>query len=441
MRVAAVDLGAASARVAVVDLDADVAVVEVLHRMPHGPIADGDGTLRWDWAGLIDAVRTGLARAGAVGPLASIGVDAWGVDYGLLDAEHALVAPPVSYRDGRTAGWRAVVERIGEEQLYRVTGVQLMAINTIFQLAAHDRRELSRATTVLMLPELVVHALSGVVTGERTTAGTTALVDLATGTWSDMLLAAIGVDRSLLPPIEPPGSAVGLWQGVPVHLVGGHDTASAATAMAGRPAPGAAFASTGSWVIVGCELPKANVSDAARRANFSNEMGALGGVRLVKNVMGFWLLEQCRAAWGDPPVDVLLDAAAALPAGGPVMDATDPRFVAPGDMEAQIRDAARLSSTAGRDVVVRCILDSVAAATAGVLDELSTLRGTAVSELHLLGGGARPGMFSRLLEDACGVPVRLGSLEATALGNALVQGVALGRFADLDEARAWASPR
>lgn len=435
MRVVAVDLGATSVRVAAVDLSAQPPRVEVVHRHAHSP-RSVDGALRWDWPRLMEEVERGLRQALDLGPAASIGVDTWGVDYGLIDEGGALLSLPYSYRDARTADWAATAERIGRERLYSTTGIQLMAPNTVFQLAAHDRRELARAQRLLLLPELVVHHLTGHVTAERTSAGTTALVDVATGDWATDLVDEVGVDPTLLAPIAEPTSPVGTWQGIPVHLVGGHDTASAVLALAGPPPPGAAFVSTGTWLLVGAERPAPDTSEPAMLANFSNEPGAFGGVRFLKNVMGFWLLEQCRPAWGNPSVSELVAAAELVPAGGPLIDARDERFLAPPDMEAEIRAAAKLPESAGRDRVVRCIIDSMALSTAGVVAELGTFLERPISEIHMLGGGSRTLLLSRGIEEATGVPVRVGATEATALGNALAQGIALGLYAGVDEARA-----
>lgn len=440
--VLAVDLGAGSGRVAVVDLDARPLAVRVVHRFAHEPRRDG-ATLRWDWDGIVAQVRTGLDRAldaamdgGAdgTGPVASIGIDTWGVDYGLC-AGGRLLAPPVSYRDARTAGWRAVARRLGEQALYTRTGIQLMAVNTIFQLAAEDPALLAAADRLLMLPELLVAGLTGVQSAERTSAATTAMVDLGTGTWAAELLEAVGVPAGLVLEPRAAGTLVGAYRGVPVHLVGGHDTASAVLAMA-SPAPDAAFVASGTWMLVGAERAEPDVSEAARAANFSNEAGAFGGVRLLRNVMGLWLLERCREDWGDPPLHELLADAAARPAGGPVVDATDERFLAPASMDAEVRAAAGLGPDAPRGVVARCVLDSLAASTAAVVDQLDALTGARRSELHLLGGGARNGLLRDLLESASGRPVRVGEPEATALGNALAQGIALGRFTGVAEARA-----
>lgn len=435
-RVLAVDLGATSARVAAVDLGATPPSLEIVHRFAHAPVRASDGSLRWDWDRLVGEVIRGLEAGCARGPVASIGVDTWGVDYGLLGADGALLSPPYCYRDGRTDGWKTIAERLGPEALYARTGIQLMGINTVFQLAVHDPDELRRAHRLLMLPELLIHALSGEVTGERTSAGTTGLVDAFTGAWATDLIAELGVRTDVFVPIEQPPRLAGTWRRIPVHLVAGHDTASAVTALPGPPAPGSVFVSSGTWLLVGAERDHPDVSAAARAANFSNEPGARGGVRFLKNVMGFWLLERCRAAWGDPPLELLLSEAAASGDQGPVLDATDQRFLAPADMEGEVRAAAGLTATASRGAVVRCILDSLAATTARIVREVESFLPVPVPEIHVLGGGARNPLFVEALARASGVPVRAGPAEATALGNALLQGIALGRYATVEEGRA-----
>ncbi|HET9555551.1 MAG TPA: FGGY family carbohydrate kinase, partial [Actinomycetota bacterium] len=253
MRVLAVDLGATSVRVVAVDLGAPEPDAQVLHRWRHQPVRHQDGSLRWDWHGILREVERGLELGVAAGPVASIGVDGWGVDYGLLDGRGALLSPPYCYRDDRTEGWRTTAERIGAEHLYAVTGIQLLPLNTIFQLAAHDRSELSRAARLLLLPDLLVRMLTGFEGAERSNASTTALLDARTGAWSAELLEAVGLDPGLLPPIVPAGLAVGSWRGVAVHTVGSHDTASAFVAVPGVPGSGSVVVSSGTWVLVGAE--------------------------------------------------------------------------------------------------------------------------------------------------------------------------------------------
>lgn len=437
MRVAAVDLGATSVRVAVVDLAAQQPAPEIVYRLRHELVEYPDGTMRWEWDRIVAAVEHGLELALEAGPLASIGVDGWAVDYALLDGEGQLLAPPVSYRDARTARWRDVVDRIGEQRLYELTGIQLMAVNTIFQLAAHDRDELARADRLLMLPDLLVARLTGHQGAERSNASSTALLSTDGRQWVPELLDAVGVDPALFAPFQDAGDLAGRWRDIPVHVVGSHDTASAFVARPGSADPGTVVVSSGTWVLVGAERDEVDVSEAARRANFSNERGALGGYRFLKNVMGFWLLECCRSQWGDPPVAELVDDAMDVRDPVPTFDATEQRFLAPADMEAEIRDAAGLAAGTDRATLVRSILESIAAAVGAVVSQLSEVTGEPTTELHLVGGGVRVEAMNRLLADHIGVPVVIGSPEAAALGNACVQGLALGRFTSLDDARAW----
>lgn len=435
MRVLAVDLGASSVRTAAVDLDNRPIRPRIVHRWHHAPVRADDGSLRWDWHGIVAEVRRGIDIALEEAPAASIGVDGWGVDYGLLSDDGSLVSAPYSYRDGRTQGWELIAERIGRAELYAATGIQLMPINTVFQLAAHPRDELERAERLLLLPDLLVHDLTGYVGAERSNASTTALLDPRSGTWADDLLAAIDVPRRLFPEVRGATERVGEYRGVPVHLVGSHDTASAFIAAPGSPGSSTALVSSGTWVLVGAERADPDTSEVARNANFSNELGALGGVRFLKNVMGLWMLEECRAAWGHPPIDELVRAAAAVDQSVPLVDATDERFLAPADMEDEVRAAAGLSASESRAVVTRCILASIARATAEVVEELATFTGQPIEEVFLLGGGTRIGLLNGLIGKHTGARIRVGSAEATALGNALVQGIALGHFGDLEEAR------
>lgn len=436
-RVAAVDLGAASIRIAVVDLAALEPEVAVVHRWKNTPMRADDGTLRWDWPLIVSEVESGLVKALATGPLASIGVDGWGVDYGLIDTTGDLVALPYSYRDPRTDQWDATLDSLGADFIYETTGIQLMAINTLFQLAVHDRGELDDAETVVLLPDLMTQTLTGTVAGERSNASTTALLDVAHGDWSVPLVEGIGLTTRLFPEVVGAPASAGAWKGVPVTTVGSHDTASAFLGMPGSPGPGTVFVSSGTWVLVGVERPEADTSEAARLANFSNERGALGGFRFLKNVTGFWMLEQCRPSWGDPPIEDLVAEAASVSRPVPMVDATDPRFLSPPSMVDEIVDAARFESEPTRGEVVRCILESIALAVAEIVDELTTITGRPMKEIIVVGGGARLDLLNTLIAERTGLPVIVGSPEATALGNAVVQGIGVGHFNDVAEARRW----
>ena len=436
MRVAAVDMGATSVRVAVVELEAEVPRLEIVHRWQHGPEARPDGSVRWRWPELLENVRLGLDRALETGRVDSIGVDGWAVDYGLLDEEGRLLSDPHSYRSTRTDGWRAVARSLGEAELYRRTGVQLMPINTIFQLAAHDRTELERAARLLMLPELVAYELTGAAVGERSNAGTTGLLDVATGSWANDLAEAVGVSPAILPAVEPAGRLLGEHRGVPVHLVAAHDTACAVAASPLGPAD-RGFLSAGTWFLVGVERPAADTSETARAANFSNEPGAVGGYRFLKNVPGFWLLERCAAEWADTTARGLLDLPGAGEQTGGVFDVREDRFLAPERMVDEVQAAAGLTADAPRAAVVSSIVRSIAAGVASVIDELRSIQ--PLSELAIVGGGAASPVVRRAVEEAAGVRLLAGPAEATSLGNALLQGVAIGRFETLAAARAWAA--
>lgn len=447
----AVDLGATSVRVAAVDLAAARPAVEVVRRWHHTPVTGVDGRLRWDWPGIVAQVTAGLEAALASGPVASIGVDGWGVDYGLLDGAGRLLEWPVSYRDQRTADWRAVAAAIGEDRLYQITGIQLMGINTVFQLAAERRDLLHSAAQLLLLPDLLVRqlgGLSGLCGAEVSNMSTTSLMDARTRDWSDELIAAIDVPRRLFPAPVTAGSSAGSWRGVPLTIVGSHDTASAFLGAPGVTADPPAneagsepgrdiFVSAGSWVLVGTERDAPDTSEEARRLNFSNEAGALGGVRFLKNVVGFWILERCRVAWGDPGLAELIAGAARVEEEVPRFDAGDHRFVSADDMPAEILAASGLPAATPRAVVVRCVLESIVDGVVRVIEELEHVCHEPLGRVVVVGGAVNSELFVALLQRRTAREVVVGQAEATALGNAVVQGLALGRFADRPEAAAW----
>lgn len=430
--VAAVDFGATSVRVCRVDLDAP-GEPEVVHRVRHHPVRDEDGHLRWDWPYLVEQMEIGLARCLAAGPLASIGIDTWAVDYGLLDDDGRLLSAPYCYRDHRTDGYLAIVDTVGARRLYGINGLQTLPFNSIFQLAVHDRGELTRAAAVVWLPELLAHHLTGTASTEATSAGSSGLVDISTGDWSGELCAAIDLDPSLLLPIDRAGRNLGTWNDTPVHLVGGHDTASAVAGMGPVSAGGSAFIASGTWLLVGIERGGPDTS----RPQFTNETGALGGFRYLRNVTGFWLVEQCRPRWNDRSVPELValaephlvDAVAGRKTPAEV-DVTDDVFLAPEDMLDVYCAAAGLAPDAEPGVVVASMLWSMARAIADVVTDLPPH-----DDVILFGGAARIDVFRRLVARAVGRPVRTGPAEAAAVGNALVQGVALGHFDDLASAR------
>ena len=425
MRCAAVDLGASGGRVVV----GDGTDLEVVHRFDNGVI-ERDGHLRWDVAALFDEVRRGLTAAGEV---ESIGIDTWGVDYGLLDADGSLLSDPIAYRDDRTAKVIDEVHaKLPPEVLYDTTGVQFLPFNTIYQLAAEP--DLDRAAHALLLPDLLAFWLTGALGSELTNASTTGLLDVRTRSWATELFDALGVRHDLFPPIERAGDVRGhTAEGTPVTNVGSHDTASA---VVGVPATTDRFAyiASGTWSLVGLELLAPVVTDAARRANFTNEVGVDGRVRFLRNVGGLWLLQECLRAWGQVDLGPLLAAAAEVQDDREArIDVDDPVFIPPGEMPERITEAAGVASLSPAETV-RCVLESLAVGYARTVEQAAALADRVVDVIHIVGGGSQNELLCQLTADAARRPVLAGPVEATALGNIVVQ--ARPRSATLEAVRA-----
>jgi rhamnulokinase len=445
--VAAVDLGASSGRVMTGQAGPGRLELREVHRFPNRPVAAA-GTLYWDILRLYADLLDGLAAAARTGKLASVGIDSWGVDYGLLGAGGALLGNPVHYRDARTNGvLDHVLAAVPAAELYDVTGVQLLQINTACQLVAACRAgQLDGAETLLLIPDLLAYWLTGEAGAELTNASTTQLYDPRAGTWAWDVIGRLGLPRGLFPPLRQPGTVTGplrpefaaepglagLAGRLPVIAVGSHDTASA---VAGVPAVGRDFAyiSCGTWSLVGVELDRPVLTEASRAANFANETGVDGTIRYLRNVMGLWLLQESLRTWSGAGVSAglgaLLAAAAREEPLGVVVDVDDPAFLPPGDMPARIAGAARRSGQRPPDgpaATVRCILDSLALAYRRAIALVQELSGVSAAVVHVVGGGARNDLLLQLTADACGLPVVAGPVEAAALGNVLVQARALG---------------
>jgi rhamnulokinase len=442
--VAAVDLGASGGRVMTGAVGPGLLTMTEAHRFRNAPVTVA-GTLHWDVLALYREVLAGVAAAAAGAELSGLGVDSWGVDYGLLDASGALLGNPVHYRDSRTDGvMERVLAQAGAAKMYALTGVQQLPINTIYQLvAAAGTPQLAAATTLLMIPDLLSYWLTGRAGAELTNASTTGLYDPAAGGWAAGLMEQVGIAPGLFPPLRRPGerigdvlpevaAAVGQRAPLAVIAVGSHDTASAVAAV---PADGAAFAyiSCGTWSLVGVELDRPVLTEASRLANFTNEAGIDGTVRYLRNVMGLWLLQESARAWSaagrpDSLGGLLAGAARAAPLRS-VVDPHDPAFLPPGDMPGRIAAACRATGQpepASQAETVRCVLDSLALAHRRAVRQAQQLSGRAVDTVHVVGGGARNGLLCQLTADACQLPVLAGPAEAAALGNILVQARALG---------------
>ncbi len=446
--VAAVDLGATSGRVMLGYLGHDELRLVPVARFPNQPVRTVDG-LHWNILELYRNVVAGLGSAVREEPgLRSIGIDSWAVDYALLDGGRML-GTPFHYRDDRTShGVDLVHSLVGFDELYGVNGLQFLPFNTLYQLAAEkDGGWLERADTMLLVPDLLAFWLTGTRRAEATNASTTGLVNVTTGQWDDALIGRLGYPRGVFPPLVHPGATIGtLLPGVaaeigmsgsslPVTAVGSHDTASAVVAVPAA-TENVAYISSGTWSLVGVELDRPVVSEAARAANFTNEGGVDGRIRFLQNVSGLWLLSESVRTWeresgSGESIDLptLLAQAAAVTAQMPVFDAGDPVFIAPGDMPGRIAAwcAERgLAVPGSRAEVVRSILESLAAAYASSLRQASELSGRRIDTVHIVGGGSQNALLCQLTADRTGLPVVAGPVEATAIGNVLVQARAQG---------------
>jgi rhamnulokinase len=434
---AAVDLGASSGRVMLGRVGPDRLDLQQVNRFRNGPVTLPDG-LYWNVLGLHQDILEGLRDAARkAADLTGVGIDTWAVDYALVRPNGQLVGNPRHYRDPRTAAViDAVHGQVPADALYAANGLQHLPFNTIYQFAA----ELALGSDVqaLLIPDLLGYWLTGNRVTEQTNASTTGLLNAVTGDWDAELFAALGLRPDLLPPVVPPGSVVGeltaavraetgITRPVTVTTVGSHDTASA---VVGVPAagPNHAYISCGTWGLVGVELEHPVLTDESRAANFTNERGIDGTIRYLRNVMGLWILSETLRTWrlrgrtGTLPE--LLEKAALVPAGGPTFDPDGPEFLAPGDMAARISEVLRRSGQRVPQTqaeIVRCILDSLAVTFAARIDQAAELSGQPVEVVHVVGGGAQNRLLCQLIADACGRPVVAGPVEATALGNVLVQ--------------------
>lgn len=455
---AAVDLGAESGRVALGRFDGKRVGLEVVHRFANRPVWLNDG-LHWDLIGLFADALDGIARAAAETRLNGIGVDAWGVDYALLDSSHRVLGPPFHYRDRRTEGMIAAAhQRVSREVLYARTGIQTIPINTIFQLMSEADTAAARAAERLaFVPDLLGLWMTGELVGEATIASTSGLLGAADGRWARDLVAQLGLPEAPFAhdPVEPGTLVGGLLEhhheaceraaGARVWTVAAHDTASAFAATPLR-GPRDAVLSSGTWSLLGAETDRPVLDARALEYNLTNERGVGGRIRLLRNVMGLWLLQECRRAWGGAGAptgyEELLRLAEAADPNVPLFDPDDDALLAPGAMPARVRAACSVgaqTAPAQPGEIVRSILTSLACKYRFVLERLRAVTGQSFELLHVVGGGARNALLCQLTADLTGLPVCAGPVEATALGNVLVQAIAVGELADLAQARELAA--
>jgi rhamnulokinase len=453
----AVDLGASGGRVVAGAFDGRLLELEEIHRFENGPVSMG-GELVWDlvrlWQEVVTGLRAAAARHGRT--VSSVGVDTWGVDFSFLTADDALLANPVCYRDARTQGMLAAAEAVvPRDAIFAATGLQFMEINSLYQLLALKRQHpsiLAAADRMLMIPDLFHWLLSGKRTNERTNATTTQCFDPCRRDWAFDMLERFGLPRNVFGPLVDPGADLGPLRpdvaretglsGVRVVVPATHDTASAVAAVPALEPPCSqpdwCYVSLGTWALVGAEIDQPLVTRECRSLNFTNEGGVGGTTRLLKNVCGLWLVQQCRASWQRAGQEWSWEQLTALAAEAAplvtLIDPNHPSLVAPADMPEAIRSLAR---AAGQPVpettgaLIRASLESVAAAIRQTLKELDTLLGRRVERIHVVGGGVKNTLLCQMVADATNRPVVAGPVEATAIGNLLVQLIARDGVVDL----------
>ncbi len=453
----AFDLGASSGRAILGTVDNQKITLRELHRFSNGGIALKDG-LFWNLLGLFEELKTGLRNAVQSGvELAGLAIDTWGVDYALLDRGGWPIGFPRHYRDSRTDDvmpW--TFERVSRQDIYQATGIQFMSLNTIFQLAASVRAgdpALQIADKLLFMPNLLTNLFCGHVGAEYSIATTSQLFNPVANDWAWPLIDALGLKRSLFPDVTPPGTIVGhllptlqhelKCPALPVILTGSHDTASAVAAVPAIGGQPWAYLSSGTWSLLGVELDQPLISTEAMTANYTNEGGVGGKIRFLKNIMGLWLIQECRTEWKRQGITYTFDEMDAMAAGAEPLrsfvNPNDPSFTAPGDMPARLADYCRktgqpVPETPGQ--IMRTALESLALRYRQTIDELETITRQPIQVLHLVGGGCKNEVLNQFTADAVRRPVITGPTEATALGNIAGQAIATGEIKNLQAARA-----
>ncbi len=451
MKLLAFDFGASSGRAMAAVLENGKIKMEEIHRFSNDPVQIGD-TFYWDVCRLYHEIKQGLMKAG---PAESVGIDTWGVDFGLLDESGRLLSNPRHYRDGAYARVApGFFDRISEEEVYQISGVPYLPFNTLYQLYTLKKEQpwlLKNAKTLLLMPDLFGYFLTGTKNVDFSNASTTSLLNVRTGRWDEKLLSALELDPAILPEINHAGRVLGtitpalqeelMISAMKVITVGSHDTASAVLAVPAAPGEETAFISCGTWSLLGCELDQPITGEAARAARFSNEGGAYGNVRFLRNIMGLWLIQETRRFFRKQGKDYSFEDLKnmALESRIPsVIDVDDERLSPPGDMPSRICAICRETNQpvpASDGDVMRVIYYSLATKYQEAVAHLVTITGKKFTALRMVGGGIQDTLLCQLSADFTGLPVYAGPVEATVLGNLAAQLIALGAVRDVREAR------
>jgi rhamnulokinase len=447
----AVDLGATSGRVAIGRVNSDSISLDVVHRFLHEVLPQEDGSLLWDWDLILSEVLKGLREAVKTSDPISLAVDSWAVDYGFISPTHQYLPPVHAYRDPRNEiAYQELTKKIGKERIYSTTGIQFLPFNTIYQLyAARELPEYKKAAKFLMLPDLINFLFTQKLSTEVTNASSTQALNTQTREWDRELINLAGVREDLFTELHEPGTLIGVVRGfdvldgINVVATASHDTAAAIAGVPFTNRQTEAYISSGTWSLVGVELDAPVLTPEAFAANVTNELGADGTVRALKNVTGMWLLEECRRTWHlegrDYEMPDLLQLASAAQSFKTLIDPNDPLFAPPGGMPERIHTYCverGLTPPQSDGEYAICILNSLAHAYKKTIQEISAVTGRKIELIHILGGGSQNDLLNQLTADVCGVTVKTGPVEATLFGNIAVQAISAGVVANLTEARA-----
>ncbi len=443
----AVDIGASSGRTIVGTLENGKLTLKEINRFWNGP-TEIKGTLYWDFVHLFRNLKEGiaLAKKECGDGVVSMGICTWGVDFGLMDAEGQLLGNPVNYRDSRTVGmFEKVFGVVPREEVFAQTGIQFMELNTLYQmmsLALEDSFQYRSAQKILFAPDLLSYWLTGKMFAERSIASTSQFYNPVTGDWAYGLLEKLGIRSDIFPDLVDPGTVIGDSDGIPVVAVGGHDTASAFAAVPVAKDEKSAFLSSGTWSLLGVELPEPIINDGALAANFTNEIGVCGTVRFLKNLSGLWILQELRRVWNEQGCDYSWAAMASMALQAEpfafFIDPSDESFIAPGDMPGRIQDYCKNSGQACPEThaqILRTAYEGLALLYADTFDELETLSGRELNTLRIVGGGCQDKLLDQMAANATGRKVITGPIEATATGNLIMQMKAMGDIQSLEEGR------
>ncbi len=452
----AVDLGAESGRVMLGTISNEKLELEEIHRFGNGPIKQ-DGSLRWDFDKLFSNIKDGIAKAvkAAGGQVCGIGVDSWGVDYGLIDENGELIENPYHYRDSRTDEMMDKAFGImGKRQVYDNTGIQFMQLNTVYQLLAAKtsrRGLLEKASKLIFIADLVSYYLCGEVFAEYSLASTSQLMDMKTGQWSEVIFDKLTLPMELMTKVVAPGTVVGKLKAelakefgckpIDIIAIGSHDTASAVAAVPASE-KNWAYLSSGTWSIMGLEIPNAAINDETYKYQFTNEGGVANTIRLLKNIMGLWVIQECKRQWQSEGDDLSYSRITQMAADAEpfkaLIDPNDSSFFAPGGMPERINkylvDNGQ-SAIDDKGQIIRTVLEGLALNYRWVIEKLQEVSSSSVDVLHIVGGGIQNELLCQFAANATSKKVVTGPIEATASGNIIMQAIAKGQIDSLQQAR------